>query len=91
MDVVAPLAHAFRAYTAGDTDRFVGVVDGLGRSARWIGGSIAQRDLINLTRRAADAGADLSRPAPSTGASSAEPPRRPMPAVAGSTDDGVLA
>ena len=52
-DVVAPLAHAFRAHAAGDTDRFVGVVDGLGRSARWIGGSIAQRDLITLTARAA--------------------------------------
>ena len=63
MDVVVPLAHAFRAYAAGDTDRFVGVVDGLGQSARWIGGSIAQRDLINLTRRAADAGADLPTPA----------------------------
>ena len=55
MDVVAPLAHAFRAYARGDTDRFGGMVDGLGRSARWIGGSIAQRDLITLTRRAADA------------------------------------
>ena len=53
MDVVAPLAGAFRAYAAGDVDRFVGVVDSLGRSARWIGGSIAQRDLITLTRRAA--------------------------------------
>ena len=53
MEVVAPLAHAFRAYAAGDTDRFVGVVDGLGQSARWIGGSIAQRDLITLTRQAA--------------------------------------
>ena len=52
MDVVAPLAHAFRAYAAGDTDRLVGVVDGLGPSARWIGGSIAQRDLITLTRQA---------------------------------------
>ena len=55
-DVVAPLAHAFRAYAAGEADRFVGVVDGLGGSARWIGGSIAQRDLITLTRRAAVAG-----------------------------------
>ena len=52
-EVVAPLAHAFRAYAAGDTDRFVGVVDGLGRSTRWIGGSIAQRDLVTLTRQAA--------------------------------------
>ncbi|MXW96477.1 MAG: tetratricopeptide repeat protein [Acidimicrobiaceae bacterium] len=53
MDVVAPLAHAFRAYAAGDTDRFVGVVDDLGRSARRIGGSIVQRDLITLTAQAA--------------------------------------
>ena len=53
IDVVVPLAHAFRAYAAGDTDRFVGVVDDLGRSARWIGGSIAQRDLITLTAQAA--------------------------------------
>ena len=52
-DVVAPLAQAFRAYAAGDTDRFVRVVDGLGGSARWIGGSIAQRDLITLTAQAA--------------------------------------
>ncbi|MDE0160786.1 MAG: hypothetical protein OXL98_03540 [Acidimicrobiaceae bacterium] len=64
MGVVAPLAHAFRTYAAGDTDRFVGVVDGLGRSTRWIGGSIAQRDLITLTRRAADAAAGLSTLAP---------------------------
>lgn len=74
VDVVAPLAHAFRAYTGGDTDGFVGVVDGLGRSARWIGGSIAQRDLINLTRRAAAAGADLSTPASNTAASTAGTP-----------------
>ena len=87
IDVVAPLARAFRAKAAGDTDRFVAVVDGLGRSARWIGGSIAQRDLINLTRQTADAGANSSEPAPST----AETPWRPMPAVAGSVDDGVLA
>ena len=53
IDVVAPLAHAFRAYAAGDTDRFAGVVDGLGQSARWIGGSIAQRDLISLTCQSA--------------------------------------
>ena len=53
MDVVAPLARAFRAYAAGDTDGFAGVVDGLGQSARWIGGSIAQRDLISLTRQSA--------------------------------------
>jgi len=90
IDVVAPLANAFRAYAAGDTDRFVGVVDGLGRSARWIGGSIAQRDLITLTRRTAAAGANRSRPAPGTGASTAEAPRRPMPATAGSADDGAL-
>ena len=74
LDVVTPLAHAFRAYAAGDTDRFVDVVDGLGRSARWVGGSIAQRDLITLTRRAAAAGADLSERPPSTGASTAKTP-----------------
>ena len=70
LEVVAPLVHAFRAYAAGDTDRFVGVVDGLGGSARWIGGSIAQRDMITLTRGAAATGADRSGPAPNT----AEPP-----------------
>ena len=88
MDVVVPLAHAFRGYAAGDTDRFVGVVDGLGRSARWIGGSIAQRELITLTRRAAAGSSDLSGPASSAGARTAATPRRPMPAAPGSAGNG---
>lgn len=91
MEVVAPLAHGFRAYAAGDADCFVGVVDGLSRSPRWIGGSIAQRDLITLTRQTATAGADLSRPEPGTGAGTPETPRRPMPAAAGSAEAGGLA
>ena len=57
MDVVAPLARSFCAHAAGDTARFANIVDGLGRSARWIGGSIAQRDLITLTARAGVAAA----------------------------------
>ena len=57
--VVAPLAEAFRGYARGDTDRFVRLVDGLGQATRRVGGSIAQRDLIALTRRRA---AEHSRP-----------------------------
>ena len=55
-EVVAPLADAFRGYAAGDADGFVGVVDALGSSTRRIGGSIAQRDLIAMTSRAAAGG-----------------------------------
>ncbi len=53
-EVVVPLSDAFCAYAAGDADRFVSLVDGLGGSTRWIGGSIAQRDLIALTRHATE-------------------------------------
>ena len=53
-EVVAPLSEAFCAYAAGDAHRFVSLVDGLGGSTRWIGGSIAQRDLIALTRQATE-------------------------------------
>ena len=50
-EVVVPLAEAFRGYAAGDAHRFVAMVDALGLSTRRIGGSIAQRDLIDLTRQ----------------------------------------
>ena len=53
IEVVAPLVEAFRGYARGDTDRFVRLVDGLGQATRRFGGSIAQRDLIALTRRRA--------------------------------------
>ena len=53
IEVVAPLVEAFRGYGRGDTGGFVRLVDGLGRATRRIGGSIAQRDLITLTRRRA--------------------------------------
>ena len=52
-EVVVPLVDAFRSFGAGDTDRFVRLVDGLGPATSRIGGSIAQRDLIALTRREA--------------------------------------
>ena len=51
--VVAPLVDAFRSYAGGETDNFVRLVDGLGPAVRRIGGSIAQRDVIALTRRRA--------------------------------------
>ena len=53
IEVVVPLVEAFRGYAMGDTDGFVRLVDGLGRATRRIGGSIAQRDVIALTRRRA--------------------------------------
>ena len=52
-EVVAPLVEAFRSYGEGGCDRFVRLVDQLGPSISRIGGSIAQRDLITMTRRAA--------------------------------------
>ena len=52
-EVVAPLVDAFRSYARGETDNFARLVDGLGPAVRRIGGSIAQRDLIALTRRRA--------------------------------------
>ena len=87
--VVVPLSDAFRGYAAGDADGFVALADALGSSTRRIGGSIAQRDLIALTRRAAAAGVHPSRPAsaaeglrriasPDAEASAADMPYRPM-------------
>ena len=52
--VVVPLVDALRAYRAGDPGRFVAVVDRLGSAISRIGGSVAQRDLISLIRRAAE-------------------------------------
>ena len=51
--VVTPLVEAFRSYGEGGRDHFVRLVDHLGPSIGRIGGSIAQRDLITLTRQAA--------------------------------------
>ncbi|MCY4665158.1 MAG: hypothetical protein OXC00_10865, partial [Acidimicrobiaceae bacterium] len=52
---VKPLARAVRNYAEGDRDRLSRVVDDLGADMRRIGGSIVQRDLIPLTRQAAEA------------------------------------
>ena len=52
-EVVNPLVDAFRSYGEGGHERFVRLVDQLGSCTGRIGGSIAQRDLITLTRRAA--------------------------------------
>ncbi len=71
-EVVVPLVEAFRQYGRGRHDRFVRIVDELDCRVSRIGGSIAQRDLIALTRQAALARADLSRPAPDMGASTSE-------------------
>ena len=98
--VVVPLADAFRGYAAGDAVGFVAMVDALGSSIRRIGGSIAQRDLIDLTCRASAGGVHPSGSVsaaegrrwtalPDAEASAAEMPYRPMPA-AGSADDGVV-
>ncbi len=54
-EVVVPLVRAIRAFGAGDHGRVVALIDGLGSTTSRIGGSVAQRDLINLTRRAAGA------------------------------------
>lgn len=51
--VVEPLVEAFGSYAHGDYDHCVQIVDALGATTRYIGGSIAQRDLITLTARAA--------------------------------------
>ena len=53
--VVKPLVEAFRSYGEGDRDRFIQLVDQLGSCVSRIGGSIVQRDLIALTRQAAEA------------------------------------
>ncbi len=52
-EVVIPLVEAFRSYGEGGGDHFVKLVDQLGSSISRIGGSIAQRDLITLTRQVA--------------------------------------
>ena len=52
-DVVTPLVEAFRSYGEGGRDHFVRLVDQLGPSIGRIGGSIAQRDVVMLTRQAA--------------------------------------
>lgn len=52
--VVQPLVEAFRSYADGRCGRFIRLVDELGTSTSRIGGSIAQRDLIALTRSAAE-------------------------------------
>ena len=51
-EVVMPLVDAFRSYAEGRYDHFARLVDRLGSSTSRMGGSIAQRDLITLTRRA---------------------------------------
>ena len=53
-EVVTPLAEAFRSYGEGGHDRFVRLIDQVGASAGRIGGSIVQRDLVTLTRSAAE-------------------------------------
>jgi tetratricopeptide (TPR) repeat protein len=53
-EVVIPLVEAFRSYGAGSHGHFVTLVDRVGSCTARIGGSIAQRDLIDLTRRAAE-------------------------------------
>ena len=52
-EVVTPLVEALRSYADGDWDHFIRLVDQIGPSVGRIGGSIAQRDLITLTRQAA--------------------------------------
>ena len=51
--VVKPLATAVRSRASGDSAGYARIVDDLGVSLRRIGGSIAQRDIFALTRRAA--------------------------------------
>ena len=53
-EVVTPLAEAFRSYGEGGCDRVVRLIDQVGASASRIGGSIVQRDLVTLTRSAAE-------------------------------------
>ena len=60
--VVEPLVEAFRNYGRGRHDNFVTIVDGLGDSISRIGGSMAQRDLVALTRQAAAGGSGHDRP-----------------------------
>lgn len=51
-EVVQPLVEAVRAYGSGRPDRTLALLDRLGDETRRIGGSNAQRNLIELTRRA---------------------------------------
>lgn len=60
-EVVAPLADAVGSYGRRDYDGFVRLVDSIGSSSRLIGGSIAQRDLIPLTRAVAEARSEAGR------------------------------
>ena len=53
-EAVHPLVEALRSYGAGSYDHFVTLVDEVGSSTARIGGSIAQRDLITLTRQTAE-------------------------------------
>ena len=52
-EIVTPLVEAFRSYGEGDYGHFVQLIDRLGSCTGRIGGSIAQRDLVTLTRQAA--------------------------------------
>jgi len=54
-EVVVPLVAAFRAFASGDHARFLSDLDSLGTTTARIGGSVAQRDIIELTRQAAGA------------------------------------
>ena len=54
IEVVNPLVEALLSYGEGGYGHFVELVDRLGSCTTRIGGSIAQRDLIDLTRRAAE-------------------------------------
>ena len=88
--VVEPLVEAFRSYGRGRHDHFAPIVDELGGSISRIGGSIAQRDLIFLTRQAAVEGSDLpvrgsaARSRRQSGSADA------MPGAAVSSHDGAL-
>ena len=52
-EVIDPLVEAFRSYAVGGNKQFARIIDELGSSTSRIGGSIAQRDLITLTRQVA--------------------------------------
>jgi hypothetical protein len=54
-EVVTPLTTAFRSFAAGERNRFKVITDELAGATHRIGGSVAQRDLIELTRQAAGA------------------------------------
>lgn len=52
-DVARPLVEAIDAFGVGDRSLCCSILDAVGASAERIGGSIAQRDIITLTHRAA--------------------------------------